>query len=98
MLLPAYQMIQRQSTSHNNMSTSALTAFHAFLRAAGISIRFNSPVSDDVWSAAMCSRVMTIALRSQEDVLSATYSGWPALQTHITNIDIADEPVPISTA
>ena len=76
----------------------SLAAFHTFLAGARISIRFQDPVPDSSWQEAICSRVMIIALRSPHDMLSATYTSFPAFALHLSNISINDEPMPLSDA
>ena len=78
------------------MAAPSLTAFHGFLAAARISIRFQDPVPASAWNEATCSRVMIIALRSPSDVLSANYTSFPAFTDHVGNVCVNDEPVAMS--
>ena len=86
-----------QSSNFSGMHARSLAAFRAFLTTARTAILFQRPVPDSEWNAALCSRVMIIALRSQSDVLSGTYDSLPAFERHVTNVAVVDDPVPTST-
>ncbi len=81
----------------SGISARALTAFHTFLTAAGVSIEFRTPVPESAWSVSNCSRIMILALRSSTDVLSGHYDSLPALENHISNVTVRGELVPAST-
>jgi hypothetical protein len=85
--MPEQRMIQLLANS-SDMPAASLAAFHNFLTAAGVSIRFQTPVPDTAWNLATCSRIMIIALRSRSDVLSGTYSTVGELQSHVANIAV----------
>ena len=92
--MPEQRMIQLIDDS-SDMPAASLAAFHNFLTAAGISIRFQTPVPDTAWNLATCSRIMIIALRSRSDVLSGTFSTVRELQSHVANIAVVNGHEPM---